>query len=602
MEATRPVSYEMSDYLGMLRRHWWVVVLLTLVGVTGAAAFARVQPKVYQSATSVLVSPTGVQESNATGGRTNNSINLDTEAQLLVSTDIATAAGHLMKVATPPDQLAANVTVTVPPNTTVLTVTYAAGSPKGAQAGSHAFATAYLQNRQSSAQADLTTQITALDAKVKQFSASLSQLSSRVSQLGSGDPNRADLNSQINTLTSQINALTGRENQLATTTVTAGKIISDAPLPPDPSNPSIPLFLGSGAMVGLLLGLGVAIVRERIDPRVRRAVDVLRRADVALLGQLPKRAKPHFDDVFPPYGTGGRMFNRLRNEVLASLDGEAQVVVVTGASRGVAATLVAANLAAALARAGSEVVLVCAHLPDSLIDTAPATRMLGVAAVPGLSDVLAGKVPLDEAIQRAPRNPWLRVIAPGGTASAAGLLQSQSLRDTVAALRDEAEYVVIEAPSAAASADAQSLASQADAAIIAVELRRTTHAEVIDASEQLRRVGTPLLGAVVLPRLARITDEVPPPPLAGRPLTTVDALEVPEPAEQQPADKVGAGRQPASRGGRRSAMSLRRPSPLRLGTTGTPGPAQVALDLARAADVAADQTVVLQRVDGKVTG
>ena len=67
-------------------------------------------------------------------------------------TDIATAAQKLLKVTTPPDQLAANVTVTVPPNTTVLTLTYAAGAPKEAQSGSHAFAIAYLQNRQATAQ------------------------------------------------------------------------------------------------------------------------------------------------------------------------------------------------------------------------------------------------------------------------------------------------------------------------------------------------------------------------------------------------------------------------------------------------------------------
>ena len=63
---------------------------------------------------------------------------------------------------------------------------------------------------------------------------------------------------------------------------------------------------------------------------------------------------------------------------------------------------------------------------------------------------------------------------------------------------------MIEAPSTATSADAQSLASLADAAILAVELRRTRRPEVADAAEQLRRVGTPLLGAVVLPRLRRL--------------------------------------------------------------------------------------------------
>src|SRR5260221_6197713 len=98
MDRTRPVSYDMSDYVGMIRRHWWVVVLSTLLGIGAAAAYADTQPKVYESTTSVLVLPIDSQDANAAGGRTAASINLDTEAQLVVSTDIATAAGKLLKV------------------------------------------------------------------------------------------------------------------------------------------------------------------------------------------------------------------------------------------------------------------------------------------------------------------------------------------------------------------------------------------------------------------------------------------------------------------------------------------------------------------------
>jgi hypothetical protein len=154
------------------------------------------------------------------------------------------------------------------------------------------------------------------------------------------------------------------------------------------------------------------------------------------------------------------------------------------------------------------VVLIGAHLPDSVVDAAPLARMLGVSATPGLSDLLAGRIGLARAMQRTPRIPSLRVITTGGTATAAGLMQSQRLRDTLEALRRQAGYIVIEAPSTSSSADAQSLASLADAAILAVELRRARRPALLDAAEQLRRVGTPLLGAVVLPRLRGMrTDE-----------------------------------------------------------------------------------------------
>src|SRR6185369_10437894 len=149
----------------------------------------------------------------------------------------------------------------------------------------------------------------------------------------------------------------------------------------------------------------------------------------------------------------------------------------------------------------SEVVLIGAHLPDSVVDAAPLARMLGVSAVPGLSDLLAGRVGLARVLQRTPS---LRVITTGGAATAAGLMQSQRLKDTLEALRRQGGYVVIEAPSTSSSADAQGLASLADAALLAVELRRSRRPAVLDAAEQLQRVGTPLLGAVVLPRLTNL--------------------------------------------------------------------------------------------------
>ncbi|GAA2391156.1 Wzz/FepE/Etk N-terminal domain-containing protein [Dactylosporangium salmoneum] len=517
MDANRLHSAEPDspgvDLLGMARRHWWLVLALVLAGLAGAVQFTTTQTKVYESSTSVLVSPIGNgQDANSTNGRTKGDINLDNEAQLVTSTTVATDAAALMRSTTPPDTLAAQVRVEVPPNTTFLLITFSADTAQQAQAGSHAFAEAYLRNREESAKADVAGRIAILNDKINQLNAGLTQINNKLASLKQNDPNRPNLESQRSTSTAQINTLAGQLNQLLTATVSAGKITRDADLPRSPVKPNRLLNLASGAMAGLLLGVGAAMLRERLDQRVRRPSDLPRRVDVAVLAGVPGRVKPRLDDVFAPFGAGGRIFNRLRNEVLASIPAPAggdarvalagQVVVVAGASRGAASTVVAANLAAAFARTGAETVLVCAHLPDSLVDTASVHRMLGVRAVPGLSDVLAGRFSLSSATQRAPRHPNLSVVTTGGTASAGGLLQSQALRDTLATLRERAAYVVVEAPSTATSADAQSLAALADAAIVAVELRRTRNTEIADAADQLRRVGTPLLGAVVLPRLA----------------------------------------------------------------------------------------------------
>jgi uncharacterized protein involved in exopolysaccharide biosynthesis/Mrp family chromosome partitioning ATPase len=499
MEASRPA--DVSHYLGVFRRHWWVTLIATGAGLAAGTLLTAALPKVYESSTSVLVQAVD-QDTNASSGRTKGTVNLDTEAQLVGSGAVAAKATALLRSTRTPIDLAKDVKVEVPANTTVLVVTFQAGSPQEAQAGSHAFAEAYLRNREETAQSGLDQQIKTLSTKVKQLTMTLTGINARLARAVKGSPDESNLQSLRNNSQNQLNNLTGRLNELTTTTVGAGSIISDARLPETPASPNGMVNLATGGMLGLLAGAALAVVRERYDRRLRTAADVRDRGRMNVLAALDERTTPHFDDVLQPYGAGGRVFNRLRNEVLATLPQGDQIIVVTGASRGSASTLVAANLAAALARTGSDVVLIGAHLPDSVVDAAPLARMLGVSAVPGLSDLLAGRVGLARALQRTPRIPSLRVITTGGAATAAGLMQSQRLKDTLETLRRQGGYVVIEAPSTASSADAQSLASLADAAILAVELRRSRRPALLDAAEQLRRVGTPLLGAVVLPRLS----------------------------------------------------------------------------------------------------
>ena len=77
MEETRPVSADLSHYLGMFRRHWWIALLATALGLGGGAVVTNALPKVYESSTSVLVQAVD-QDVNAQGGRTKGAINLDT--------------------------------------------------------------------------------------------------------------------------------------------------------------------------------------------------------------------------------------------------------------------------------------------------------------------------------------------------------------------------------------------------------------------------------------------------------------------------------------------------------------------------------------------
>src|SRR5579859_990805 len=121
----RPDSFEAADYVGVLRRRWWIALALAVVGVVGAFGYVTVAPKSYTATASVNVVPTAADQSNAVAGsRTSGAtVNLDTEAQVVTSTAVATLAGKMMNSPLTPWQLAQQVAVTVPPNSSILDLT-----------------------------------------------------------------------------------------------------------------------------------------------------------------------------------------------------------------------------------------------------------------------------------------------------------------------------------------------------------------------------------------------------------------------------------------------------------------------------------------------
>jgi Mrp family chromosome partitioning ATPase len=385
------------------------------------------------------------------------------------------------------------------PDTSVLKITFEAGTPESARAGAAAFAEAYLAGRASSARAAIDAETESVRRRLDDVAAQLSQVSTQIARSPSNSPELVTLRATQSALSTQSASLSARLGELQTSPVNPGRVVAQAGLPGQPVRPEPARYLGSAAALGALAGAALHLLHGRWSSRIRRGAD-LQRHPVPLLAELDPLA---LQAVAGHQDPGGRAFGRLRNEVDAALTPTDRVLLVTAAAPGPAATLVAANLAAAFARSDSEVVLVGANVPELGADpTKRAVTLSGIfdlADIPGLTDVLAGRTSLPRAVQRAARTPRLSVVTPGGAATAGGLLQSEAARSVLRQIATRTRYVIVDAPSTASGADAQSLAGAADVALLVIEAGHTEHAEVADAATQLERVGVRLLGAVVVP-------------------------------------------------------------------------------------------------------
>src|ERR1051325_10565494 len=111
-----PDQFEPVDYLGVLRRRWWVWIGVTILCVLGALAYLKLAPKTYSASTSVYVTPTAAGQGNnqlANSRTSGAAVNLDTEAVVVKSGQVAQIADKTLNSSLSPGALAAQVTVAV---------------------------------------------------------------------------------------------------------------------------------------------------------------------------------------------------------------------------------------------------------------------------------------------------------------------------------------------------------------------------------------------------------------------------------------------------------------------------------------------------------
>ncbi|TQN37555.1 capsular polysaccharide biosynthesis protein [Blastococcus colisei] len=487
-------SAQLGDYTFLLRRQWWVVVAAVAVAIGLAATYTAVATPEYTSTTSVLVSPTGTAGTSSSGPRT--TINMDTEAQIITSTEVMEAVADWLNFAGDPRELAERVSISVPPNTEILDISFTGLTAADARWGAEAFASAYLLNREDAAASSVRAQQESLQARIADLDARLAALSEATAALPSDSASRAYNQAQAANLNDQLGDLSAQLNALDAFAVRPGEVITQASLPASPSSPQPLLSLAAGALGGLLLGVGLAVLRQRSDRYVRQPDDVDRQTGLPVLADLPASMDPDRVRLATSASLEGRNFTRLRNIVTAGSIREARVVLVAGV--GAPAGAIAANLAASLARSGEPTVLVCG---DVHADTD--VQLFGRSS-DGLAEVLVGRATAADAMRSVPSLPDLQVLGPGRDRDlAAELLQTSAPRALIDDLLETATWVVMEAPATDAGADAQTLARYADFALLVVQVNVTTTQAIVDARAQFESMRTPVVGAAVLPAPAR---------------------------------------------------------------------------------------------------
>ena len=264
-------------------------------------------------------------------------------------------------------------------------------------------------------------------------------------------------------------------------------VINRAELPEDPSSPQPLLNLGVGLFVGLIVGVGTALLRETLDSTVSSLGVLEDIAGAPVIGAVPYDSDAGSTPLISQIGTHSprsEAFRVLRTNLqFIDPDEDKKVFVITSALPGEGKTTTACNLALALAEGGQLVALVEADMRRPRV-----SQYLGVVDAVGLTTVLVGRVSLEDAMQDG-GHPGLSVLTSGKIPpNPAELLQSRHMAKLIGDLRSSFDIVIIDAPPLLPVTDGALIASHVDGAVLVVRHGKTTADQVRGAVDRLEGV------------------------------------------------------------------------------------------------------------------
>lgn len=272
---------------------------------------------------------------------------------------------------------------------------------------------------------------------------------------------------------------------------TAISVKEKAEAPTRAARPRVSLNLMLGALVGLVVGLGLAFFIEYLDTSVKTMEDVESLLGVPVLAIIPKNIKLlHKEAGDTPDAEAYRIL-RTNIEFNRKNPGANTISVASGGpGEGKSTTI--ANLAFISAQGGYSTLIVDADLRRPVQHD-----IFDLSNQIGLTNYLTTEMTLDEVV--VPTGVENLSLMPSGIlpADAVGILNSQRMSDLVAELKLRYDMVFFDSPPVLGVSDASVLASEVDQTIIIVQHRRFPRAMLLRVKQAIVGVGGNVLGVVL---------------------------------------------------------------------------------------------------------
>jgi capsular exopolysaccharide synthesis family protein len=429
-------SWSAARVVGAIRRFWWLITALAVVGGGTAFGISASTTPIFQATASMYFT----LDVGATAGDLNQGATY-TQNQMLSYGQVATSSRVLQPVInelgldTTPRLLARDIAVSIPQSTVVLQVQ--ASSPDAQQS------------------ADIANAVTR----------------SLVNVVGEIATTAAD----------------------AKPTVKA-EIIDKAVVPRVQALPNKTRDTAIGLFIGLLLGLIAAFLATQFDTRIRTAAVLTQVVGKPVLGTVASRTRGRSRVDTEPLSQTAEDFRRIRSSLAyASVNESIRSLLITSTLPGEGKTTVATNLAKSFAHPQRRLLLIDGDLRKPRVG-----EYLGLEGSVGLTTVLVGAIPFDEA-RMSWGEPSFDVLTSGGIPpNPAEVLTSSAMRRMLEGEQtSEYDLVILDSPPVLSVADATLVGPIVDGVVVVVDARKTRRHHAAQTVRDLEAGGARVVGMIL---------------------------------------------------------------------------------------------------------
>jgi succinoglycan biosynthesis transport protein ExoP len=509
--TSRPTT--LADYVAIVRRRKWIILLPLLLAPAMAVLLSSREQSLYQASAEIYVKRADIAA--AVAGVTDPTLQVDPVRFLKTQASVAgdpKLAQRVVAVARVRGMSAGGLlgssSVTPNPDADLLDIAVTNGNPEAAVRLANVYANEFTKYRTELDTARINDALEGVKARIKSL---------RAHGVSIDSPSYATL----------------LDNQTRLETV--GKLLADNTYvlrPADGAGKISPRPRRNGILgflLGGILGIGLAFVAEALDKRVRSEGELADTLGLPLLGRVPRPARRlrktnSLAMLAEPRSLAAEPVRALRTNIeFANLERNARTIMITSSVQREGKSTTIANLAIAMVRAGRRVALVDLDLRRPFIH-----RFFRVNSAPGVTDVVLGRVKLSEAMRPVPVSAvegkrsgttpapvqfpraatssnghgqldGVLNVLPAGTIppDPGELVGTEGLGNLLDALRDQFDFVLIDAPPLLVVGDAMTLSARVDAMFVVTRLKVVHRGMLLELRRLLEACPAEKFGYVV---------------------------------------------------------------------------------------------------------